>query len=147
ELEGATILDRVLSAARPAVDPLVVVGPRRATTVHGVRFVREAQPGGGPVPAVIAGLDQMRGADVVVLLAGDLPLLAAYRAPRLRAAARELKPGAPAQRLLPRPVTTVNLGSTATLNVNFRVDLERAARLLDERRRPSVPGPGRLARA
>ncbi|MCA1691653.1 MAG: molybdenum cofactor guanylyltransferase [Acidimicrobiales bacterium] len=177
ELGGVTILDRVLGAAKPVADPLVVVGPRRPTTVRSVRFVHEAQPGGGPVPAVLAGLEQLRGAEVVLLLAGDLPLvattdlvrllaalagdpglqaaaaadhagrpnplLAAYRAPHLRAAVGELSPGAPARRLLPQSVVTVDLGATATLNVNFRADLERAASLLDQRGRPSVPVPGR----
>lgn len=179
ELGGMTILDRVLNAVEPVTNPLVVVGPRRPTTVRSVRFVGEAQPGGGPVPAVLAGLDQMRGVEVVLLLAGDLPLvattdlvrllaalaadpgvqaaaaadhagrpnplLAAYRAPRLRAAVRELTHGAPARRLLPQSVVSVDLGITATLNVNFRADLDRAASLLEQKRRPSVPVPGRSA--
>ena len=50
----ASMLDRVLAAAHPVADSLVVVGPSRATSVPGVRFVVEAAPGGGPVPAVAA---------------------------------------------------------------------------------------------
>lgn len=74
---GASMLDRVLAAARPVADPLVVVGPSRATSVAGVRFVVEDAPGGGPVPAVAAGLEAVAPADddAIVLLAVDQPLL------------------------------------------------------------------------
>ena len=74
----ASMLDRVLAAARPVADSLVVVGPSRATSVAGVRFVVEAAPGGGPVPAVAAGLDALAPVtdeDAIVLLAVDQPLL------------------------------------------------------------------------
>lgn len=77
-VEGLTMLDRVLAAAAPLCDPLVVVGPSRPTVIAGVVFVSEAAPGGGPVPAVLAGLDALgsTGAvDTVVVLACDLPLL------------------------------------------------------------------------
>ncbi|MDQ4090592.1 MAG: nucleotidyltransferase family protein, partial [Actinomycetota bacterium] len=53
---GVPLLDRVLGAARPVCDRLVVVGPERPTEVAGVTFVREDPPGGGPVPGVAAGL-------------------------------------------------------------------------------------------
>ena len=77
DLDGATMLDRVLAAARPLCGRVVVVGPARETVVTGVRFVQEAAPGGGPVPAVGAGLDAVGpGAAVVLVLAADLPLLA-----------------------------------------------------------------------
>ena len=36
---GVTLLDRVLTAARPVCDWLVVVGPARPTGVAGVTFV------------------------------------------------------------------------------------------------------------
>lgn len=73
---GVRLLDRVLAAARPVCDRLVVVGPARPTTVDGVTFVTEAEPGGGPVPAVAAGLEALGpGCDVVIVLAADLPLL------------------------------------------------------------------------
>lgn len=71
-----SLLDRVLGAAQARCRPLVVVGPRRPTAVDGVSFVREEPPGGGPVPAVAAGLDAVGPAAVVVVLAGDLALLA-----------------------------------------------------------------------
>jgi molybdopterin molybdotransferase len=77
EIGGATMLDRVLGAAAPNCDQLVVVGPPRATTVADVRFTMEAEPGGGPVPAVAAGLAEVPDADEVIALAVDLPLLQA----------------------------------------------------------------------
>lgn len=81
ELAGVSMLDRVLLAARPLCSPLVVVGPARPTVVDGVEFVLEAEVGGGPVPAIAAGLAVVarRAGDhpveVVVVLAADLPLL------------------------------------------------------------------------
>lgn len=74
---GVTLLDRVLYAARPLCDPLVVVGGQRPTPVEGVRFVQEDSPGGGPVPAVLAGLDAVGTCDAALVLAADLPLLGA----------------------------------------------------------------------
>ena len=74
---GITLLDRVLSAARPVCDGLVVVGPVRPTGVAGVRFVTEPAPGGGPGAAVAAGLAAAPGAGAVLVLAADLPLLTA----------------------------------------------------------------------
>jgi molybdopterin-guanine dinucleotide biosynthesis protein A len=156
---GVTLLDRVLAAARPVCDDLVVVGPPRRPAV---RYVTEEVPGGGPVPAVAAGLAGLAaGCDVVVVLAVDLPLLradhlrrlvdaldepgveaaaaddlggpnpllAAYRAAPLRARVAALVPGARAARLLPGHVTTVDLGP-ATLNVNRPEDLAAAEELL-----------------
>lgn len=75
EIDGVTMLDRVLAAAAPHCDRLVVVGPPRHTQLTDVRFTLEAQPGGGPVPAVAAGLAAVPEADAVVVLAVDLPLL------------------------------------------------------------------------
>jgi molybdopterin-guanine dinucleotide biosynthesis protein A len=72
---GVAMLDRVLAAAAPNCDELVIVGPARPTAVEDVRFTRESEPGGGPVPAVAAGLAELPGADVVVVLAVDMPLL------------------------------------------------------------------------
>lgn len=108
---GVTLLDRVLGAARPVCDRLVVVGPARPTGVAGVEFAMEAEPGGGPVPAVAAGLaaltgagagagggpaeasggatgldDGATGAGVVLVLAADLPLLRTGDLRRLLAA-------------------------------------------------------------
>ncbi|MBV8980858.1 MAG: molybdenum cofactor guanylyltransferase [Acidimicrobiia bacterium] len=157
DVGGTTMLDRVLAAAGPNVDELVVVGPERPTLAAGVRFTVEDLPGGGPVPAVAAGLAVVPEADAVVVLAVDLPLLgpehvaalvaelteadavaaadhrglpnpllAAYRGDPLRAAARDLGPGEPAARLLPESTLVVDLGESATLNVNQPEELERA---------------------
>ena len=75
ELGGTTLLDRVLRAAEPLCDQLVVVGPRRPTDVVGVEFTVEDSPGGGPVPAVAAGLERVGAASIVLVLAADLPVL------------------------------------------------------------------------
>src|SRR5438270_2490063 len=75
EVGGVTMLDRVLAAAAPSCDNLVVVGPTRQSSVERVRFTLEPEPGGGPVPAVAAGLAAVPDSDVVVVLAVDLPLL------------------------------------------------------------------------
>jgi molybdopterin-guanine dinucleotide biosynthesis protein A len=84
---GVTLLDRVLAAARPLCDRLVVVGPTRPTEVPGVEFLTEAEPGGGPVPAVLAGLQALgQACDVVLVLATDLPLLTTDHLARLVAA-------------------------------------------------------------
>ncbi|HEV2760295.1 MAG TPA: NTP transferase domain-containing protein [Acidimicrobiales bacterium] len=87
QVGGIALLDRVLAAARPVCDRLVVVGPTRPTDVADVEFVREAVPGGGPVPAIIAGVDAAGPeCDVVLLLAVDLPLLTAVHLRHLVAA-------------------------------------------------------------
>lgn len=83
---GTALLDRVLAAARPVCDRLVVVGPVRPTGVAGVGFVSEAEPGGGPVPAVLAGVAASPGCDIVLVMATDLPLLATDHLLRLVAA-------------------------------------------------------------
>ncbi len=75
QVGGVALLDRVLAAARPVCDQLVVVGPTRPTPVPGVEFVMEDPPGGGPVPAVLAGLNACPKCDTLVALATDLPLL------------------------------------------------------------------------
>lgn len=69
---GLRLLDRVLAAVREAQRVVVVGEPR--TGVDGVTWTRERPPGGGPVAALAAGLDQVAG-DVVVLLAADLPFV------------------------------------------------------------------------
>jgi len=74
-VDGVPMLDRVLAAARPLCGVLVAVGPERPTSVPGVRFAAEATPGGGPVPAIAAGLALVPTAEVVLVLAGDLPWL------------------------------------------------------------------------
>jgi molybdopterin-guanine dinucleotide biosynthesis protein A len=71
-LEGATLLDRVLTATADAVST-VVVGPMR-TTYRQVAWTLEDPPSGGPVAGIAAGLTHGT-APVVVLLSCDLPWL------------------------------------------------------------------------
>jgi molybdopterin-guanine dinucleotide biosynthesis protein A len=71
---GLTLLDRVLLATE-AARGTVVVGPERPTA-RPVRWTREEPPGGGPVAGLAAGLALVE-ADLVVLLAADLPFLTA----------------------------------------------------------------------
>jgi molybdopterin-guanine dinucleotide biosynthesis protein A len=138
---GVGMLDRVLMAARPLCEGLVVVGPLRPTVVDGVQFVQERRP------AVLAGFRAVGAPDVCLVLATDLPLittaaltsllavldrepaeavaaiddrgsdnplLAAYRRRWLcRATVRRLPPGAPARALLPTTVTGIDLGGEA----------------------------------
>ncbi len=89
QVGGVTLLGRVLAAARPVCDRLVVVGPTRPTGVAGVSFVTEAVPGGGPVPAVLAGVSACGECDIVLVLAVDLPLLTCNDLRRLLAALDE----------------------------------------------------------
>ena len=82
EVGGRSMLGTVLDAVAGAAER-VVVGPPQPVPA-GVRLVREQPPGGGPVPALAAGLAAVQ-ADVVVLLAGDLPFLTAALVEGLRA--------------------------------------------------------------
>ncbi|MDQ6797955.1 MAG: NTP transferase domain-containing protein [Actinomycetota bacterium] len=75
EVGGRTLLDRVLDAVGPLCDEVVVVGPTRPTSVKATVFTTEEAPGGGPVPAVAAGLAAVGAAGDVAVLAGDLPML------------------------------------------------------------------------
>lgn len=72
---GVAMLDRVLMAARPLCADLVVVGPPRPTAVDDVQFVQERRPGGGPVPAVLAGFGAIGAPEACLVLPTDLPLL------------------------------------------------------------------------
>ncbi|MEU4092504.1 NTP transferase domain-containing protein [Streptomyces sp. NPDC026673] len=83
---GRALIDRVLDACAGAATT-VVVGPRRAT-VRPVEWAREEPPGGGPLPALSAGLRGVT-ADVVVVLAADLPFLSRTTVASLLAALRE----------------------------------------------------------
>src|SRR3954467_7209728 len=70
EVGGRSMLAAVLAAVDGA-DPRVVVGPPQPGPA-GARLVGEEPPGGGPVPALAAGLAVV-GTDVVAVLAADLP--------------------------------------------------------------------------
>ena len=80
---GQRLLDRVLAANEHARS-VVVVGPERAVQ-RPVTWVQEQPEGGGPAAAVAAGL-AVTSADIVVLLAGDLPLVTTDQVDRLVAA-------------------------------------------------------------
>jgi len=82
-VDDTSLLDRVLGALSP-VAGVVVVGAERATS-RVVTWTREEPPHSGPAAAVAAGLPFVT-ADVVVLLAGDLPLLTTAFVDRLVAA-------------------------------------------------------------
>jgi molybdopterin-guanine dinucleotide biosynthesis protein A len=72
EVAGWSLLDRVLTSVETA-ETVVVVGDRRATQ-HQVEWVRERPAGGGPVAGLAAALPVVT-AEVLVLLACDLPLI------------------------------------------------------------------------
>jgi molybdopterin-guanine dinucleotide biosynthesis protein A len=79
---GRSLLDHAVAAVRDA-HRVVVVGPEQP--VEGaVVFCREQPPGGGPVAAIAAGVEHTI-ADVIVVLAADLPFVAPA-IPRLLAA-------------------------------------------------------------
>lgn len=71
-----TLLARALTTLSTA-SPRIVVGPLgRQRVPADVIGVQEQPPGGGPVAAIDAGLAEV-GADVVVVLACDMPLVTA----------------------------------------------------------------------
>jgi len=72
-IAGRTLLDHAVAAVGDA-ECVVVVGPDQPVDAP-VVFCREQPPGGGPVAAIAAGLVHTR-ADVVVVLAADLPFVA-----------------------------------------------------------------------
>ena len=80
---GVPLLDRVLTATAGAAS-VVVVGFERPVP-RDVTWVQEDPPGGGPAAAVATALETV-SADLVVLLAGDLPLVTADAVERLVAA-------------------------------------------------------------
>ncbi|NUW41709.1 molybdenum cofactor guanylyltransferase [Nonomuraea rhodomycinica] len=91
---GRTLLERVAGAVSGA-GRVVVVGPAR--DLPGVVFTQEDPPGGGPVPALRAGLREVT-APRVVLLAADLPFLTPPHISALLAAADAPDAPAPAAR-------------------------------------------------
>lgn len=71
---GTTLIDRVVSALRPVVDDLMLVGYRgTAQMPPGVRVVADRTPGCGPLGGLDAALHE--GEDPVLLVACDLPHL------------------------------------------------------------------------
>ncbi|WP_067908203.1 molybdenum cofactor guanylyltransferase [Actinomadura rubrobrunea] len=87
---GRSLAARVADAVRDA-GRLIVVGPPRAELPHAIA-VREDPPGAGPVPALRAGLAEVR-APWVALLAADLPFLRPRHVAALLNAARDAEGG------------------------------------------------------
>lgn len=79
---GISLLGRAVEALAGA-DPVVVCGPRRPG-YDPVVWTREAVPGAGPVAALAAGLESVGDAEIVVLLAADLPGIRRSTVDRLR---------------------------------------------------------------
>jgi molybdopterin-guanine dinucleotide biosynthesis protein A len=82
EVDGVTLLDRVLAACTSA-GRAVVVGPRRTGAGEAVIWCREDPPGGGPVAGLATGLLHV-SAEAVVVLAVDQPWIGGA-VPALRA--------------------------------------------------------------
>jgi molybdenum cofactor guanylyltransferase len=74
QVSGRPLIESVAAAVADA-GRLIVVGPERPGLPHAI-FRREDPPGGGPVPALRAGLPEV-DAPWVALLAADLPFLTA----------------------------------------------------------------------
>jgi molybdopterin-guanine dinucleotide biosynthesis protein A len=74
EVGGTTLLDRAVAAVGGA-ERVVVVGPRQPV-LRDVTWCREDPPGGGPVAAIAAGIEHTT-ADLVLVLAADLPWIKA----------------------------------------------------------------------
>ncbi|MEW9529675.1 molybdenum cofactor guanylyltransferase [Microbispora sp. NPDC049125] len=83
---GRPLVERV-AAAVPDAGELVVVGPPRPMAAFSAVFTREDPPGGGPVPALRAGLAEV-SAGWVAVLAADLPFLEPSHVSALFGAAR-----------------------------------------------------------
>ncbi|MGN6722626.1 MAG: molybdenum cofactor guanylyltransferase [Marmoricola sp.] len=83
DLDGITLLDRVLSATDAEA---VVVGPERPTS-RPVLWCEEEPVGGGPVAAFAAGLAVAPPSEMVLLLGSDLPFIGGAVAPLLSTSA------------------------------------------------------------
>jgi molybdenum cofactor guanylyltransferase len=75
-LDGRPLLDHAIEAARRlTAEALVVVAPGVVPAVPaGIRVVHDERPFEGPLAGVAAGL-AATGADIVVVLAGDMPAI------------------------------------------------------------------------
>ncbi|MDN4489774.1 molybdenum cofactor guanylyltransferase [Demequina sp. SYSU T00068] len=70
---GATLVGRAVDACRAAgAEPIVVVGPPE-NAVPGTVGAWEEPPFGGPVAAIAAGLSRLDEADLVAVVAADMP--------------------------------------------------------------------------
>jgi molybdenum cofactor guanylyltransferase len=73
ELDGESLLDRAIAAARGVADEVIVVG--RSGSDLEVRHVPDTEPFGGPLAGLAAGLEQA-GGRLAVVMGGDMPRLA-----------------------------------------------------------------------
>jgi molybdopterin-guanine dinucleotide biosynthesis protein A len=76
ELGGAPIVQRVLAAAMPVADEVVLVGDPEPLQSLGLRVITEAARGGGPLAALCAALADAHPGDALVL-PWDAPFLTA----------------------------------------------------------------------
>ncbi|HJP87679.1 MAG TPA: molybdenum cofactor guanylyltransferase [Candidatus Limnocylindrales bacterium] len=72
EIDGATVLDRAITAVSGLADDVVVVGS--AETTLAVRGIDDPEPFGGPLQALAGGL-AAAGSSVAIVVAGDMPAL------------------------------------------------------------------------
>ena len=79
---GATLLERVVRAARGAAQEIVVVGDAGAARRLGARWAEDLEPGAGPLSALAGGLAACPDG-LHALLACDLPFLEASVLTRL----------------------------------------------------------------
>lgn len=77
---GIPIIARICAALKTYTPVVVGIGQ---DVPAGLLLTREDPPGGGPVAAIAAGLDALPQADVVLIVAGDLPFFDAANAGRL----------------------------------------------------------------
>ena len=80
---GVTLLDRVLSAARPLAGTLAVAGPNRPTAVPGVVFRPDPGPAAGPVPPILALAGTCEEGSVLLVVAVDMALVTSADLARL----------------------------------------------------------------
>jgi molybdopterin-guanine dinucleotide biosynthesis protein A len=93
ELDGATLLERALTATAAASEVVVVGDP--VPTSRPVTWTREQPPGGGPAAGLLAGVDALREPhDLVAVLAVDMPHVTTATLARLVGARRDDVDGA-----------------------------------------------------
>jgi molybdopterin-guanine dinucleotide biosynthesis protein A len=114
ELGGTTVTGALLAALRELDLPVVVAGPEASGGPAGA--LAAVLSGAGPAPGPAGGAAGLAGADVVLVLAGDLPF-AGSAVPRLLAALRE------------RPEVDAVLGTDPAGRLQYLLGAYRAAPL------------------
>ena len=76
ELEGSALLDRAIAAALAVADEVIVAGRAIGPPVDrlAVRSIDDAEPFGGPLPALVDALEAAHGPAAIVV-GGDMPRL------------------------------------------------------------------------